>query len=196
MKTPENFMEYLAAHRDCSDEILDYARMLTADDVEYSMEPKAAKIRRMVSAVVGEMHKMRGFVRLIPLSDTVSYGFMEPEHDIGKWVAASLAHRFPKTQIVVGNHEHTWSAQYSDCGLIYSKGPGIMEKIEELKMEYKDLSAQSEMQKLWTTYYISQYSPERRNIRLFQRNMPAKHLRAAGLALERAAGNMTLANYC
>jgi len=29
MKTPENFMEYLAAHRDCTEEILDYARMQT-----------------------------------------------------------------------------------------------------------------------------------------------------------------------
>lgn len=196
MKTPENFMEYLAAHRDCSDEILEYARMLSAEDIEYSMEPKIARIRKMISAVITEIHKMRGFIRLVPLSDSVSYGFMEPEHDIGKWVASSLARRFPKTQIVVGNHRYTWSAQYSECGLIYSKGPGILDKIEELKTEYRDLSNQSEMQRLWTTYYLSQYSPERHNMKLFRKNMPAKHLKAAGLTTEQACGNMSLPCFC
>jgi probable DNA metabolism protein len=196
MKTPENFMDYLAAHRDCNDEIIDYARMLSAEDIDLSMEPKIARIRRMISAVRCETHKMMGFIRLVPLSDSVSYGYMEPEHDIGKWVAASLAHRFPNTQIVIGNHMHTWSAQYSDCGLIYSKGVGIMQRIDELKEEYTDLSTQTETQKLWTTYYISQYSRERKNPRLFQKNMPEKHIRAAGLATERACGYRTLASFC
>lgn len=72
-------MEYLAAHRDCSEEILDYARMQTTEDIETGTEPKIVNIRRMISSVRTEIHKMRGFVRLVPVADEISYGFMEPD---------------------------------------------------------------------------------------------------------------------
>ena len=197
MKTPENFMEYLAAHRDCNEEILDYARMLTCEDIETGTEPKITKIRRMISSVLLEIHKMRGFVRLVPITDYVSYGFMEPEHDIAHWVAESLAHRFPNTEIILGNNEHTWKAKYSEDGITHSKGPGIIETIEE--MEKRQGLVQSvkttDTEKLWMTYYLSQNCKDRKNPKLYQKNMPEKYLIEAGLTPKRGAEYVPLASY-
>ena len=197
MKTPENFMEYLAAHRDCNEEILDYARMLTNEDIETGTEPKIAKIRRMISSVLLEIHKMRGFVRLVPISYNISCGYMEPEHDIGKWVAASLAHRFPNTEIILGNTEHTWRAQYSQNGVKHTEGPGIMETIEERKKEQGLIPEEqkTDTHKLWMTYYLSQNCKDRKNTKLFQKNIPEKYLREADMTIERGAEYLPLVSY-
>jgi probable DNA metabolism protein len=197
MKTPENFMEYLAAHRDCNEEILDYARMLTNEDIETGTEPKTAKIRKMVSSVRTEIHRMRGFIRLVPLADNISYGFMEPDHDIGKWVATSLAHRFPNTEIILGNTEHTWRAQYTQDGITHTEGPGIMETIEERKKEQGLTAAEprTDTQKLWMTYYLSQNCQDRRNLKLFQKNMPEKHMESAGLVMEKSVAYLPLESF-
>ena len=197
MKTPENFMEYLAAHRDCSEEILDYARMQTTEDIETGTEPKIVNIRRMISSVRTEIHKMRGFVRLVPVADEISYGFMEPEHDIGKWVAESFAHRFPNTQIILGNNERTWRAQYSCDGIMQIQGPGIIETLDELKKQTSThLTAKgTETERLWMTYYLSQYCHDRQNLKLFQKQMPEKHMEAAGLTMEKSAAYLPLASF-
>ncbi len=198
MKTPENFIQYLAAHRDCTEEIMDYARMLSQEDVETGAEPKTAKIRRMISSVRLEIHKMRGFVRLVPLADSISYGFMEPEHDIGMWVADSLAHRFPNTEIIIGNNQRTWRSNYSENGLIHQEGPGIMATIEELKKEQGIMPKEqvnNDTEKLWMTYYLSQYCPDRKNLRQFHKQMPEKHMKAAGMHLEQAVSYMPLTSF-
>jgi probable DNA metabolism protein len=196
MKTPENFMEYLSAHRDCTEELLDDARMLSVEDLETGTDPKTVKIRRMVSAVRLEIHRMRGFVRLVPLADDISCGYMEPEHDTGRFIAQSLAHRFPNTEIILGNDQHTWRSRYSAEGMTYSEGAGMRETMEELEKYANSLSQKSDTEKLWRTYYISQYSPERKNLTLFKKHMPEKHMDAAGLLMERTAENMPLASFC
>ena len=196
MKTPENFMEYLAAHRDCTEEIMDYARMLSQEDIETETDEKTVKIRKMVSSVLLEIHRMRGFVRLVPLSDDVSCGYLEPEHDTGRWIAESLAHRFPKTEIILGNDRRTWHSHYSEEGMTFSEGAGMRETIEGLEKYALSLQQSSETEKVWRTYYLSQYSKERRNIRLFSKHMPEKHIKAAGLLMEPSAGYAALPGFC
>jgi len=191
-------MEYLAAHRDCTEEILDYARMLSQEDIETGTMPKIMLIRRMISSVMLEIHKMRGFVRLVPLTDTIYYGFMEPEHRIGRWVANSLARRFPNTEIILGNNEHTWRSNYSEGGMTHTEGPGIMETIDALKKQQgiiPENEPHADTEKLWMTYYLSQNCPDRKNVRLFRKNMPEKHMKAAGLAMERSAAYAPLAGF-
>jgi len=197
MKTPENFMEYLAAHRDCTEEILDYARMQTAEDIETGTELIIVKIRRMISSVCGEIHKMRGFVRLVPVADDISYGFMEPEHNIGRWVAESLAHRFPNTRIIIGNNERTWRAQYTPEGMIQATGPGIIQLLDELKAQASThLTANgTETERLWMTYYLSQHCHGRHSIKQFQKSMPEKHMKGVGLSTERSAAYPLLADF-
>jgi len=198
MKTPENFIQYLAAHRDCTEEIMDYARMLSPEDIETGAEPKIARIRRMISLVMLEIHTLRGFVRLVPLADNISYGFMEPEHEIGMWVADSLAHRFPNTEIIIGNNRHTWRSNYSENGIMHTQGPGIMATIDELKKEQGIMprdQTTTDTQKLWMTYYLSQHCPDRKNLRLFHKNMPEKHMKAAGLRMEQTVSYTPLTSF-
>ena len=64
MKIPDNFLYYLSLHEDCNERLLARAEDLTAGDVEVSQHPEVARIKKMVYAVMGEVHRMKAFVRL------------------------------------------------------------------------------------------------------------------------------------
>jgi probable DNA metabolism protein len=197
MKTPENFMEYLAAHRDCTEEILDYAAMLTAEDIETSLEPQVARIKKMVYAVKAEIHRMRGFVRLTPLGENILHGYLEPEHNTGRQITTLMAKRFPKTTIILGNLDRTWTANYSDKGMKYIEGEGIIQTIGELDKQINEAEGnEMNIEKLWATYYYSQYCADRRNPTLFRKHMPEKSIKAAGLVMEQRGEYAPMTAYC
>ena len=79
----DNLVELLAAHKNSDDKLIDYAKSLTPREVETSTDPKVLRIRRMVYSVQGELHRMRGFVRLEPFGGRVLWGRMSPDHEIG-----------------------------------------------------------------------------------------------------------------
>ncbi|MBN2251107.1 MAG: DUF4130 domain-containing protein [Candidatus Altiarchaeota archaeon] len=192
MKTPKNFMDYLKAHRDCTEETLEYANMLSCEDIDLATDAKTVRIRNMIRAVVLEIHRLRGFVRLVPLRDDVSHGYLEPEHETGRWIAMLLARRFPNTTIILGNHKRTWTARYAKNGMTYIDGGSIIDVLEASGKQ-TDNDATGEMEQLWATYYYSQYHPERRNIKLYRKNMPEKALKAAGRPIEQGGNREALA---
>ena len=104
MTEPEDFLHLLSLHKDATASLLDRASRLCPEDLDISTDPKVIRIRHMVSSVLGEMHGMRGFVRLTPLGKRVLYGYLKPQHDVGARVSVLLARRFPGTIIVLGNN--------------------------------------------------------------------------------------------
>jgi len=138
----------------------------------------------MVMAVMAEVHRMRAFVRLAPLGETVLYGQLEPEHNTGERVVAILAHRFPGTVIVLGNRRESWVALYKGRGVHHARGAGLRTTVERLRGLLGGEEMNRDVEQLWKTFYHSQYIPERRNMRLFHQAMPKKSLRKAGLVVE------------
>ena len=189
--TPQNFMDYLSLHRDCEDSQLARASGLTAHELEIATDPGLIDLRTMVYAVMAEVNRMRAFVRLAPLGEKVLYGQLEPEHNTGERVAGILAHRFPGTIIVLGNWRESWVALHLGRGVHHARGAGLRATVERLKELLGGREMNKDVGQLWKTFYQSQYTLERRNMKLFHQAMPKKSLRKAGLVVELAEDGCT-----
>ena len=108
MKIPEDFIYYLSLHEDCNERLLARAEELTAGDVEVSQHLEVARIKKMVYAVMGEMHRMKAFVRLSFLGTSVLYGFFKPRHKIGEHICDHFARRNAGIIVVLGNGRESW----------------------------------------------------------------------------------------
>jgi hypothetical protein len=131
MKNGE-LLRYLPAHRDSNDRLMARARTLLPEEVEASTEPEVLRIRRMALAVRGEIHRMRGFIRLASLGDRVLWGRISPHHDVGFEVADFFARRFPGTMIVLGDGRRSWSSLYAEGAILRQEGGGLAATLAEI----------------------------------------------------------------
>ncbi len=142
MKNGE-LLRYLPAHRDSNDRLMARARTLLPEEVEASTEPEVLRIRRMALAVRGEIHRMRGFIRLASLGDRVLWGRISPHHDVGFEVADFFARRFPGTMIVLGDGRRSWSSLYAEGAILRQEGGGLAATLAEIS-EIMDLRFEGE----------------------------------------------------
>ena len=199
MRTPDDFIELLAAHKDCDDRLIERARMLSSLEVETSTDPKIIRIRKMIYSVQGEIHRMRGFVRLEPRGRKVLYGRMSPDHEIGFEVADFFAKRFPGTIIVLGDETKSWASFCTEGGFLRTRGDGVTKSLEELgsliNIETDEDDAEAEVSDLWEIYYKSQDQPREDGRRSFGGRISKKALRSAGMETERGRGNKRLGDF-
>jgi len=194
-KVPSNFMYFLKKHEDCTRSILDKADDLTAEELETAVDDDMIKIRKMARSVRNEIHKMRGFVRLESLNEKVMYGFMNPNHDIGFDVANLLAKRYPGTIIVLGNSCISWVSIFTGNEIKKRTGNNMKETLNRFEDIYCTEKEDDDREDVWETYYKSQYTPERKNKKLFEKNMPKKHMESAGNKTERKFKSASLKDY-
>lgn len=199
MKIPENFLYYLSLHRECNERLLAGARELTAEDVEISLHPEAQRIRKMVHAVLGEVHRMKAFVRLSPQGASVLYGFLKPKHRIGEHICDHFARRNAGMIAVLGNGCESWISLCREGRIRRDHGKGLAKTLEKLKAALPPEAGANgldpDVNGLWQVYYDSQYCPERRNLAAFKRHMPRKDQDAAGLRLVQNKRNATLEDF-
>jgi probable DNA metabolism protein len=199
LKIPENFLYYLSLHRECNERLLAGARELTAEDVEISLHPEALRIRKMVHAVLGEVHRMKAFVRLSPQGASVLYGFLKPEHRIGEHICDHFARRNAGMIAVLGNGSESWISLCREGRIRRDHGKGLAKTLEKLKAALPHEAGANgldpDVNGLWQVYYDSQYCPERRNLAAFKRHMPRKDQDAAGLRLVQDRRNTTLDDF-
>ena len=189
--TPENFVDYLPMHKGSEDRHYLLGSKLTANEVESSQDPAVIELRGLVKEVRTEIYRMRGFVRLAPLGEQVLYGFREPEHRIGPNVAGRFAYRFPKTIVVLGNRRESWVAFYGGGSVLYAGSGGLNATVDRLRELLGVENLAKNIEELWQTYYQSQYTPGRRNMRLFHHHMPQKSLRKTGAVAEQTEDGCT-----
>jgi len=207
----DNLVELLAAHKNSDDKLIDYAKSLTPREVETSTDPKVLRIRRMVYSVQGEIHRMRGFVRLEPFGGRVLWGRMSPDHEIGFEVADFFARRFPGTIILLGDEKRSWSSLRTDAGFLRFRGGGVTGALEELgrlmdvgadegekegeKEDEAEDEADAGVSDLWEVYYRSQDEPRRDGGGPFGGRISRRSLKSAGMATERGRGNKRLGDF-
>jgi hypothetical protein len=133
MRTPENFLLYLSFHENCSHRQLCMAKDLKPLELEVSCDPEMMLLRKMVYAVLSEMHKMLAFVRLKPFESYALYGYLKPKHKIGACVCDHFARRNPGTLIMLGNSRESWISllsggkiQHDHCGSL----PYILDRLK------------------------------------------------------------------
>jgi probable DNA metabolism protein len=195
LSVPPNFLYYLLMHEKCSDQLLCKAKRLSAEDVELSAHPQAVQIRKMVSSVLMELHKMMGFVRLKPLGPFVLYGYLKPKHKIGSHICSHFARRSPNTIVLLGNGLESWISLCAEKDIFQARGCGLDQSLQELKGAMDGAGRDCDVEEAWRAYYSSQYSPERRNIQAFGRRMPRVSLDSAGLELEKNKNGLTLKDF-
>ncbi|AEB66953.1 MULTISPECIES: DUF4130 domain-containing protein [Methanothrix] len=207
MRVPDDYCRYLVMHAKSSERLLARTEGLTALDLEVSTSPEAVSLRRMVYAVMSEVHRMKAFVRLRPLGDRVLWGYMKPRHKIGEHTSEHFARRNPGTIIVLGNGAESWTAFFRQDRMMRIHGAGLNETLDRLKSalkiseEEKGADAEGaranaqDIDDIWQTYYDSQYCPERKNLQAFRQRMPARDQEAAGLQLMQKKREMTLEDF-
>ena len=195
MKIPENFHYYLSLHEDCNERLLARAEHLRAEEVEVSLRPEVARIKKMVYAVLGEAHRMKAFVRLSSQGNCVLYGFFKPRHKIGEHICDHFAHRNAGIIIVLGNGRESWISLFREGRIWREHGQGLSESLEALKSALHCTEEESNVEALWQVYYDSQYCPERKNLAAFRRHMPRRDQEAAGLRLVQNKKNATLEDF-
>ena len=195
MRIPENFLYYLSMHESCSEPQQCRAEKLTVEDVELSLDPEVVGIRKMIRSVLAEVHRMRAFVRLMPLGDQVLYGYLKPRHETGGDICRFFARRSPFTIIVLGNSLESWISLCADGRLLQGNNGSLEQTLEEINSVFGGVEKDRDLEEMWKVYYSSQYSPERRNIKAFHRRMPRDALDRAGLELEQNVNGLTLSDF-
>lgn len=195
MRVPENFLYYLSAHMECNERLLALAESMSAEDLEVSVDPTALRLKRMISSVVIEVHRMKGFVRLKPLGARILYGYLKPRHRIGWHVSDNLAQSNPGTIVVLGNGFESWTSLFSGGKVLRHHGKGLAETLEGLATAFDASEENLELEGIWRIYYESQYCPQRRNLGAFQRRMPRRALEESKLTIERNRNGATLDDF-
>jgi len=177
-------MELLKANENTEKNDIQLAKNIDDDRLETAKRDDIIHIRKLIRETGREIHKMKGFVRFKQLGEKVKCGYMKPEHDIGFMVADWFAKRFPGYIIVLGNERESWVSIYTEKGISNEKGDPLETTLKELK-EYFELEEEIDLTKLWETYYKSQYSENRKNKELFNKNMPKKYMKRTKTEVEK-----------
>lgn len=191
---PKEFVKVLKRHSGCSPKVLDRASRMSRDQVGSSADPEAAEIRGMVSAVLGEAHMLKSFVRLKPLGEKVLHGYMKPEHDVWYPVGRFLARRFPGTLIALGSNSACHVFLWDGEELHRSEGKSLASTLMELEAALGGGQG-ADPAKLWDKYYWSQYRPEAKNTPYFKQNVRKKHAEAAGISRDTDSGGTRLEDF-
>jgi len=196
LRVPENFLYYLSLHRQANERLLSLARDYPAREIELAFQPKQARISKMVFEVMGEVHRMKAFVRLSPLGEHVLYGFLQPRHRIEEHICDHFARRNEGTIVVLGSGSESWVALCRRGGVYRDRGPGLTETVQRLKKVLPDCGEvgeqESNVEELWQVYYDSQYCRERKNVEAFKSHMPRRDQESAGLRLVQGRRETTL----
>ncbi len=197
MRTPDDFVELLAANKNSDERLIEQARKLSPLEVETSTDPKIVRIRRMIYSVKGEIHRMRGFVRLEPLGRKVLRGRMSPDHEIGFEVTDFFAKRFPGIIIVLGDESRSWATLCAEGVFLRARGDGVPVSLEELSrfMDVTSDEDDADVSDIWEVYYKSQELPRKDGKRPFGWRISKRSLRSAGMETERGRGNAKLGDF-
>ena len=136
LRVPDNFLYYLSLHKDCNELHLTAAKGLTAQELEVSTYAKAVSQRKMVYAVLGEIHRMKAFVRLKSIGNRILCGYLKPRHKIGGHTSEHFARRNPGIIVVLGNGQESWTTLCLDCKILQNRGGGMTETLERLKFQH------------------------------------------------------------
>lgn len=129
------------------------------------VSPEAKLFCNMARQVLNEVHRARMFIRLDEVKERkVLYGEFLLEHDTIDLVMSHYTGRFPQYTIMLIIRPYVY----------ISKGKEIFkEDIGDREINLPVVH--DEFKQYWLDFYNNQYIPERRNMKLFQKNVPKKY---------------------
>ncbi len=188
-------LDYLSLSKDVPQILIEKSKKLSWHELNISADPDIVKMRRKIGEVRSEIHRSRGFVRFNSINDTILFGYIKPEHNIGRLVADIFARRFQKNIIILGNEHKVWVSYYSNMSYLRHETSKSLNKIKEEVKSLINSNPEMDIEKIWQVYYESQFIKERENHKLFYKNMPKQHLKSAGNKIESKLNSTTLDDY-
>ena len=178
MTLPDRDIELLKANHDVRQTDIELAEKIDKDDLHTTTDEELLRVRDLIKEVGREIHKMKGFVRFKQVGKKLKYGYMKLENHIGFMVSEWFADRFPGIVIVLGNEKESWVSIRTEKGVESEKSGDLKSTVEKLA-EMLGAETEKDFQDLWENYYESQYADERKNLELFEKNMPRKYRKRA-----------------
>lgn len=124
-------------------------------------------VKDMAAQVRRDEHKMRAFVRFVPMQETSGVRYVawyEPDHLIVHRAAPFFADRFASMAWSILTPDV--SVHWDRCGLSFSDG-----------VQAPMARGAGEVEQLWRVYYEAVFNPARLNTRAMLREMPARRWR-------------------
>jgi len=186
-------------HRDCNERLKTRAEQIKAEELELSLDRTDIRIKKMVREVMGEIQRMKAFVRLSTSGTCLLFGHLKPRHRIAEHICDHFARRNAGMIVVLGNGDESWTSLCSRGRLLKHHSAGMAQSQERLKAalpeDRADCSPVPDPEAIWQAYYDSQYCRERKNLRAFSKNMPRRDQESAGLRLVQNKRNATLDDF-
>ncbi|MBW3015425.1 DUF4130 domain-containing protein [Candidatus Woesearchaeota archaeon] len=137
--------------------------------------------------VANDYQRCRAFSRLKISKHGIIYGRIDPEHEIEDMVADWFLSRFPLFVILLESRRGTFINSH-ESGFVKTKERmmkvvRMMEKTLPENNMLKDLIEFDELS--WENLYDANFIKQRKNVRLFLKNIPKKYHNNEGLAMER-----------
>lgn len=119
--------------------------------------------------VIGEAHRMLGFIRIKVLDNNVYYAEMEPDYNILQLIVPHFSKRFSSQNFIIHDKTRGIAALYNkDKWIIVEM---LMENIKDLYLHNDD----SIYEKLWREYFNSIAIENRKNTNLQKKCMPKRY---------------------
>ena len=187
---------YLARkHKDFSHELIKSVLKQDKAKVMACATPEAKKLYRMAKEVGREIHLTESFLRFNVNSKGILYAKVNVEHNVEKSIVKFFVNRYPLYVIVLESKRGCFIGYYDidkdeknkinrdvrKCKVIVehckSKMDEVVKQLENIRNNDDVLNEINEFDtRIWYEFYSKQGIRKRRNKKLFNRNMPKKHM--------------------
>lgn len=118
---------------------------------------------RLVTKVLYEVHRLKGFIRFSKTQQGIYYAKYQPDNDVTALIFPHFIERFKDMPFILHDVKNDVIAGY------YNGKKKIINK------EIKALSIKDDFAKLFKTYYDTVYIPERKNERCMKNFLPKRY---------------------
>lgn len=133
---------------------------------DFFHHPTVMSIEKEKNRVLGERHRILGFVRFSLIQNKVYYASIEPDNDILALITPHFANRFKNNNFIINDIKRNKCSIYSN---------GEWELQDDCNIDYIKNSSLDEFESLWKTYFKYTNIKERQNLTLQKHHMPKRY---------------------
>lgn len=134
------------------------------DDFLHS--PTVMMIEKEKNRVLGERHRILGFVRFSLIQNKIYYASIEPDNDILALITPHFANRFKTHNFIINDIKRNKCSIYSN---------GEWEIQNDCNLDHIKNSSLDDFECMWQTYFKYTNIKERENLKLQKRHMPKRY---------------------
>lgn len=182
-----DLFELAPRHEKFTKKLLKTVESQPCDLVENKATPESRTLYSLHRQVAGDFQRWRAFARLEISKHGIVFGKIQPEHKVEDMVIEWFLSRFPLFTIVLESRRGTF---------MISKGSGmkmVKKRLKQLILELEKKLPENPLlsdlmdfnTKSWENLYDSNFIKQRKNTKLFLKNIPKKYHHLGSLALEK-----------